>query len=266
MHLFSPKSRLATASGPPVPTAPDAAELISRSSSGGGAQGGGSGLSSRSGSGGSSGAGGGSSPPEVPRSNRSGQPQGQEQSAGFQPDERYWSDYLRIALPVVGLLLMLGLFWYWANSIIGDNGKPSKPAAPVVGLIVSATAPVPTGTAPPAITVPAGSTVPAAQTTVAVATTGDANPTPTTGPDKTPAGRVSKFRNGDLVVIANTDSANLRDSPSVTANVVTELPKDTALTVISDTSVDDGTYIWIEVEDKATGNKGFVADALVAPA
>ncbi|MGI8475915.1 MAG: hypothetical protein ACR2OO_06045, partial [Thermomicrobiales bacterium] len=118
MHLFSPKSRLATASGPPVPTAPDAAELISRSSSGGGAQGGGSGLSSRSGSGGSSGAGGGSSPPEVPRSNRSGQPQGQEQSAGFQPDERSWIDYLRIALPVVGLLLMLGLFWYWANSII----------------------------------------------------------------------------------------------------------------------------------------------------
>ncbi len=40
---------------------------------------------------------------------------GRQRSIQFQPEERYWSEYLRIALPIIGLLLMVGLFLYWAQ-------------------------------------------------------------------------------------------------------------------------------------------------------
>ena len=62
----------------------------------------------------------------------------------YQPEERYWTDYLRIALPVVGLLLMLGLFWYWASKVIGDNGNSPKPTATVQVAVITAEAPTAT--------------------------------------------------------------------------------------------------------------------------
>ena len=32
----------------------------------------------------------------------------EERTVSYQPEERYWTDYLRIALPVFGLLLLIG--------------------------------------------------------------------------------------------------------------------------------------------------------------
>ena len=52
------------------------------------------------------------------RANASG---GRSRSASVQPEERYWTDYLRIALPVIGIILMLGLLWVWASSLLGNG-------------------------------------------------------------------------------------------------------------------------------------------------
>ena len=60
-------------------------------------------------------------------------------------EERYWTDYLRVALPVLGLLLLIGLLWYWASAIIG-NGSAEAPKTPVV---VANVTPIEPATPPP---------------------------------------------------------------------------------------------------------------------
>ena len=65
------------------------------------------------------------------RSWDSGAPTGQERTVSYESEERYWTDYLRVALPVIGLLLMLALFWWWAQQFIGDDkerqsGRPGS--------------------------------------------------------------------------------------------------------------------------------------------
>ena len=64
----------------------------------------------------------------------------------FESEERYWTDYLRVALPVIGLLLMLALFWWWAQQFIGDDGNKDNVAQSTRTAEV-ATAPAPTATA-----------------------------------------------------------------------------------------------------------------------
>ena len=57
----------------------------------------------------------------------------------YQPEERYWTDYLRIALPVIGLLLLIGLLWYWASALIGDGGDQPPPTQETAAVITPST-------------------------------------------------------------------------------------------------------------------------------
>ena len=76
---------------------------------------------------------------------------GRQRSIQFQPEERYWTDYLRIALPVIGLLLMVGLFWYWVQMLIDDPSTTEpEPTTTAQGLPEVATSP--STPAPPAAT------------------------------------------------------------------------------------------------------------------
>jgi hypothetical protein len=238
----------------------------SRLSSSGGAAGSGGGSGSGSGrppgAGGSGGSGG--VPPSSgrPGSGRPGGPSGPERSVSYQPEERYWTDYLRIAFPVLGLLLLLGLFWFWATELIDNNDEPN-------GTTVAQQ----TLTAGPSPTNGSGEgTEP--QLTAETEANGEASATsdnepratrtPRSGNDEptaTEAKSVGQFEEDD-VVVTNGD-ANLRSEPEDGDNVVQVLPEGTELTVTGP-SVEDGDRIWVPVVDNETGDlEGYVAEELL---
>lgn len=160
----------------------------------------------------------------------------------YYPEERYWTDYLRIAAPVLGVILMLGLAWFWINNLIGDDDD--TPAA-------TATA---TATMPPIVT-NGTPTVPS--------TAGSPNPltTPTAAATEasTSAPGGGEIAVGSSVVVANTggDGANLRDQASTEGAVVATLPDGTALEVTGD-AVEAENYIWWPVSN--ADYEGYIAE------
>lgn len=169
----------------------------------------------------------------------------------YQPEERYWTDYLRIALPIAGLLLLLGVFWYWASSFIGDDDNDPNRQTQVAVVETPITAPTQTATVGVVVTIPAATFAP---TQAAAPTQDAAAPTATTPPDE---GEITgEFAEGDLVVV-NDNDVNLRAEPS-TGDVLVVMMNGDELTILSSTPVDDGTYIWWNVET-TDGNQGWIA-------
>ena len=60
-------------------------------------------------------------PPARERRSSSRPTAARQRSVQTNPDDRYWTDYLRIALPVIGLLLVIAVFWYWAQQLIDSD-------------------------------------------------------------------------------------------------------------------------------------------------
>lgn len=228
------------------------------------------------GGGGSTGGGFGDEPP--PRSGRDRAPGG-ERAVSYQPEERYWTDYLRIALPVIGLLLMLGLFWYWATALIDGDESDTEPPTQIAAqaTIINATATV--GATAPAAAITA---VPGAQTAVAPtnpppsaapATSGQqtqqqqqpAAPTPTTAPSTAggnPQPEVA-FAPGTVVFIR--EDVNLRSGPSsISADVVQLLPAQTRLTITGQWQPGDDNNVWwpVTLVDNPSVS-GYLADQFV---
>lgn len=185
----------------------------------------------------------------------------------YQPEERYWTDYLRIALPVVGLLLMLGLFWFWAASLIGGDDDNNTPEATVVAQGEPTLVPTTPAAAsnPPAGQTPEGQASGNGQNTEPTATTeegdnsnaGDQNnseetPAATEEPSDGGDNGNSDESNcdpgmceGDLVTI-NTDEVNLRSEPSTSAESVGVLSTGAELEVTGTSEEADG-YTWLPV-------------------
>jgi hypothetical protein len=157
----------------------------------------------------------------------------------YYPEERYWTDYLRIAAPVLGVIILLALAWFWLSHLIGGgNGSavditPSSASNPPI-VAASPTANATIGT--PQV--------------VATATSTSETGTP---------GTTTEITNGASVVVANTDGTgvNMRDSASTSGNVVAMLPEGTELTVTGD-SVKAEQYTWWPVKT-ADGQTGYVA-------
>lgn len=191
----------------------------------------------------------------------------QERPVSFEPEERYWTDYLRIALPVLGLLLLVGLLWYWASALIGgptDQPPPSPTTIAVVEPINPATPP-PAPTPTPAPVVPTPGPPPPTAPAVAVAPT--VAPTPPPAPTEAAAAPAANADNpcanlpvydpGSVVV--TTEAVNLRDGPSTDSNILRELPANTRLTIAGDFS-EAGTCDWWPVTVVDTGEAGYVIE------
>jgi hypothetical protein len=179
-------------------------------------------------------------------------------------DERYWTDYLRVALPIVGLLLLVGLLWFWLASIIGDDDSNEPTATPNVGTTVIA-AETPTATAT-SLTVLNPTTGPGP-----TATGNGENPPPTNTPvpgeePTEPPAEEARFQADEIVIVIsdNSDLVNLRASASIEAEVITQLEPGTELTITGQSEeADEFTWWPVLAED---GTEGYVADDFLEPA
>jgi hypothetical protein len=156
---------------------------------------------------------------------------------------------------VVGLLLLLGLFWFWASSLIGDDDE--TPATPsTAAIIVTQEAPTPTQTIAAAIT--------PAETVQTDAGTGNgsetAEPTPTEVIVESTGGT---FEVGDLVAVTD-DGVNLRSEPTTNSEAVEQLNIGDQLRITGPPEEDD-TYIWWPVEDEANNLSGWIAENFLEP-
>jgi hypothetical protein len=219
------------------------------------------------------------------RSGAAGATGGQPRTAQHQPDERYWTDYLRIALPVIGLLLMIGLLWFWATQLIGDSPETTDPATEEVGLVNEST-PAPTneaadvqgqttdpenntiGIGQPVSTPesPSQGSAPTQGTTVGTdqpAGDNQAEGEPETAPEQEEPAADDGFASGDPVVITE-EGVNVRPAASLAGDPITMLNTGDQLTIASGPVEAEG-YVWWEVI-LADGNAGWVVEDFIQPA
>lgn len=190
----------------------------------------------------------------------------------YQPEERYWTDYLRVALPVVGLLLMLGLFLFWANQLINPDDTPPTEVAVIVENpegteVISAASPVPTAT--PAQNLATAD--PGAESTTPPQENAPA-PTPTTAPTpeateadgETAEETEVEFAIDDLVEVTE-DGVNLRSSATTEEdNIVTTLNSGDLVTIIGGPEESEQ-YTWYEVSSDEDGLTGWVVARFLQP-
>lgn len=192
---------------------------------------------------------------------------GRPRTSQFQPEERFWTDYLRIALPVIGLLLLVGLLWFWADRLINDEPGPSEQVpTETIGQVVASTPTAPAATEPLVVASPppatgAGTSAGEAATTPPAETqsggdnqTGSA-PEATEPPAEEPETGAA-FSSGEEVVI--TEPVNLRPNPTTEGEPIEVLDADSTLTIIGGPEESES-YIWWEVAT-ADGTTGWVAE------
>jgi hypothetical protein len=183
----------------------------------------------------------------------------------YQPEERYWTDYLRIALPVVGLLLMLALFWFWAANLIGDDDDDDPPATITAQATLTPVATAAGGTDPtqtPPVDGTEEATEPATEEATEPPTVEPDDPTEV--PTDEPAPPNGDFSVGSTVIV-NDDDVNFRPEPTTLSDPHRPLSNGEELEVTGEIVTDENGQQWVPVSD-IDGVEGFVAIEFVDPA
>lgn len=176
---------------------------------------------------------------------------------GYYDDERYWTDYLRIAAPILGVLLLVALLWFWFANWIGDDDP--EEAANTGGT------PFPTTQVTPSETAGAGGTeggitLPTAPPNGTAAGTGTEA---STGTEDT--GGTGELANGVEAQVANTGGTgvNVRSAPSTDSEILTVYLDGTPVTIVGE-SVDAEGFTWWPVSGEGV-EKGYIASDYLEP-
>ncbi len=212
---------------------------------------------------------------------------GRSRTASNQPEERYWTDYLRIALPVIGIILMLGVLWIWASSLLGgdDNDVDVTPTDTVAEVETQPADPnevntEPNGVGTPAPTQPANTaggeipisggdnaSTPGTNTEPGTTFNPTQNETPAAGGDNTAGEETTTEEEppadtgGEITVdsrVAITEVVNIRPSAGTSGEPIGEGAVGEEGTVLSGPEEADGFVWWELVFDD--GSSGFVAE------
>jgi hypothetical protein len=184
---------------------------------------------------------------------------GRQRTVQYQPEERYWTEYLRIALPILGLILMIGLLWYWALQLTGDdNGDDPTPTDPPGTTEVIAPVATPTPEPTEEVIVP----TPTSEPTEEVVSTPEEEETPEETDDgDTGDGEIAI---GSAVIVTE-DGVNMRDDATINGNIVRALDAGEVLS-IEDGPFEADDYIWWEVIVEETAETGYVVQEFLEPA
>ncbi len=186
-----------------------------------------------------------------------------------QLEKQDWTDSLRIALPAIGLLLLLALFWFWAGSLI-DGGDDAPPLAVVSLTTASEVLITPAPTTPSPTPQPTPALVPTQKAAGAHQET-PAAPAPTSAdlPDVAPTHDVQDRQPGTgfavgSIVITTDNGVRMRSGPSTDTNVVQELgPKGTVELRVTGAGESDGQDLWYPVTGGASASSGYVRGDLL---
>lgn len=178
----------------------------------------------------------------------------------YYEEERYWTDYLRIAAPVLGVIVLVVLLWFWIASFLGDDDENGDTAG------ATATTELPTFEATPDATndgaatqsPPAAATTPAPGQSTATVPAGE--PTePTDG-----NGAPTEIYLGATVEVTGTDGAglNVRSEPTTGAEVLTVFLDGTQVEVI-DGPVEAEGFVWWQIAGNEVAAGWIVSDFVV---
>jgi hypothetical protein len=220
----------------------------------------------------------------APRRRDERQTAGRQRTVQSDPDDRYWTDYLRIALPVIGLLLVIAVFWFWAQQLIDNPEDDVTPTEPGLAEVIES----PTEAVSQSAATPTPSAAGNAGQSVAPPTTAPQNPQQAI-PSPTPAQPAAQEDTGtdnqvaaeptqppadasggseiapDMQVTVIEGPLRLRAEASTESDIVTELETGTVLTVLSGPEEAEG-YTWWQVVEETGGSQGWVAQEFIEPA
>lgn len=184
-----------------------------------------------------------------PPDRRAADPRGRERQLDYYTEERYWTDYVRIGLPIIGVVLILLVALLWIIPFFSDDDDGDNTA----GAGGTATTTIPVIAASPTTTDQAGATrSPQIILTTPAGTTTPGTPNEPTQTTAEPPATGGEIYNGAIVAVANTGGAgvNMRSTASVDGEVVTVALDGTEFTVVGEAEEADG-FIWWPVEGES---------------